>query len=184
MLGETSLNKTNDSDSWLTRRVQTEIKDLENQERSHPLVAIAGAVFLFLIVIYFISHQLSSTGFFTTKFGLFEIILLYGSLFEWIVVAILEALGRKNISRDIDAFGGIIFVVVGGIWLFFVFPFDFAYLGEMLPNFLRFSLQWISNDIGRIVIVLWIIVNGIAAVYYFAIRVSVRKEMKRGRLLD
>jgi hypothetical protein len=50
----------------------------------------------------------------------------------------LEVFGQKNLSRNIDAFGGIIFVTIGGIWLFWIFPFDFAYFGDVLPDFLRF----------------------------------------------
>jgi hypothetical protein len=87
----------------------------------------------------------------------------------------LEAFGRKNLSRDIDAFGGTIFVTIGGIWLFVVFPFEFAYFADVLPESLRFLVQWFSNDIARVLIVLWTIVNGAAAVYYGILRVSVRK---------
>jgi type IV secretory pathway VirB2 component (pilin) len=46
-----------------------------------------------------------------------------------------------------------------------VFPFEFAYVAEVLPDFLRFLVQWISNDIARVVMVLYIIVMGVAAVY-------------------
>jgi len=55
----------------------------------------------------------------------------------------LEAFGRKNLSRDIDAFGGIIFVTIGGVWLFVVFSFEFAYFADVLLGFLRFLVQWI-----------------------------------------
>lgn len=106
-------------------------------------------------------------------------LLLYGSLIEWIIVAVLEVFGRKNLSRDIDAFGGIIFVTIGGVWLFVVFPFEFAYFADVLPGFLRFLVQWVSNDIARVVIVLWIIVNLVAAVYYGILRVFVRKELSK-----
>jgi len=79
------------------------------------------------------------------------------------------------LSRDIDAFGGLVFVTIGAAWLFVVFPFDFAYFADVLPSFLRFLVQWISNDIARVVMVLWIIVNLVAAVYYAILRVFVRK---------
>ena len=161
--------------SWFSNRVEEEMKDLAIKARSHPHIAIAGAVVLTLIVLYLIAHQLSSTGFFTATFGTFEMLLLYGSLIEWIVVAYLETFGRKNLSRDIDAFGGIIFVTIGGAWLFVVFPFEFTYFADVLPNSLRFLLQWISNDIARVVLLLWIIVNLVAAVYYPILRLAVRK---------
>ncbi len=159
------MNETEATESWFSRRVEEELKDLASKARSHPRIAIAGAVVLTLIVLYLIAHQLSSTGFFTATFGTFEMLLLYGSLIEWIVVAALEAFGRKNLSRDIDAFGGIIFVTIGGAWLFVVFPFEFAYFADVLPDFLRFLVQWISNDIARVLMVLGIIVMAVAAVY-------------------
>jgi len=176
------LNETEATKSWVSRRVEEELNDLASKGRSHPRVAIAGAVGFTPIVLYLIAHQLSSTGFFTATFGTFEMLLLYGSLIEWIVVAVLEVFGRKNLSRDIDAFGGIIFVTIGGAWLFVVFPFEFAYFADVLPDFLRFLVRWISNDIARVVIVLWTIVNLGAAVYYGILRVFVRKARAKNRL--
>ncbi|MFX0198886.1 MAG: hypothetical protein ACFFCW_22425 [Candidatus Hodarchaeota archaeon] len=161
--------------SWFSSRVEKELKELANKARSHTHVAIAGAVFFILIVLYFIAHQLLSTGFFTAKFGPLEMLFLYGSLMEWIVIAILEAFGRKDLSRDIDAYGGIIFVTIGGAWLLVVFPFEFIYFANALPDSLRFLVQWISNDIARVIIVLWTIFHLFAAVYYGILRVSVRK---------
>jgi hypothetical protein len=173
------LNETVASESWLAKRVENQIKDLTSKKSSHPRIAIAGGVVFTLIVIYLFAHQLLSTGFFTATFGILEMILLYGSLIEWIVVATLEALDRKNISRDIDAFGGIIFVTIGGIWLLVVFPFEFSHFADILPDTIRFLVQWISNDIGRVVLVLWTIVNGVAAVYYGTLRVLVRRKLAR-----
>jgi hypothetical protein len=155
------------------------MKDLANKTRSHARPAIAFVVIFTLIVLYFIAHQLSTTGFFTATFGPLEMVLLYGSLIEWIIVAVLEVFGRKNLSRNIDAFGGIIFVTIGGVWLFVVFPFDFAYFADVLPDLLKFLVGWISNDIARVLLVLWIIVNLFAAVYYGILRVLVRKAQAR-----
>jgi hypothetical protein len=172
------LNETKGTESWISKRVEQELKDLANRESSNPLATIAFAVVFTLILLYFIAHQLLSTGFFNANFDVLAMLLLYGSLGEWIVVAVLEAIGRKNISRDIDAFGGIVFVVVSGLWLFVVFPFEFTYFANVLPESIRFLLQWISNDIGRVILVLWIIVNDVAAVYYGILRLNVRKAQK------
>jgi len=46
-----------------------------------------------------------------------------------------------------------------------VFPFKFTYFADVLPDFLRFLVQWISDDIARIVMLLYSIVMLIAAVY-------------------
>ena len=169
------MNETESNESWLSKRVEQELGDLSNKKSSNPLATIAFAGVFTLILLYLFAHQLLSTGFFNATFNVLAILLLYASLGEWIVVAVLETAGRKNISRDIDAFGGINFVVVSGVWLFAVFPFEFAYFANVLPESIRFLLQWISNDVGRGVLVLWIIMNAVAAVYYGILRVSVRK---------
>ena len=165
--------------SWFSRHVEKELKDLAIKARSASRVAIVGVVVFTLIVLYLFAHQLWSTGFFTATFGTLEMLLLYGSLIEWIVVAALEVFGRKNLSRDIDAFGGIIFVTIGGAWLFVVFPFEFTHFADVLPDFLRFLVQWISNDIARVLMMLWIIVNLVAAIYYGILRMFVRKAQAR-----
>ncbi len=169
------MNEAKGTKSWLTKRVDQELKDLSNKEPSNPLATIAFALAFTIILLYLIAHQLLSTGFLITNFDVLAMVFLYGSLIEWIVVAVLESVGHKNISRDIDAFGGIIFVVIGGLWLFVVFPFEFTYFANVLPESIRFLLQWISNDVARVILVLWIVVNTIAAVYYGILRVSVRK---------
>jgi len=118
-----------------------------------------------------------STGFFTATFGTLEIILFYGSLIGWIFTGALEGSGRKNLSRDFDAFGGVYFVTFCIGWLFMVFPFDFTYFADVLPEFLRFLVQWISNDIARVVMVLLIILYLCLAVYSTITRVLVRKAL-------
>jgi hypothetical protein len=115
-------------------------------------------------VLYFVAHQTWSTGFFTPKFGTLEMIMLYGSLIVWIVIAALEGVGQRFLSRLFDVFGGLIFAAVGIAWLFVVFPFEFAYFADVLPDFFRFLLQWISNDIARVLMVLGIIVTLVLAV--------------------
>jgi len=107
-----------------------------------------------------------STGFFTEAFGTIEMIMLYGSWISWIITSGLEGvLGQRFLSRLFDTFGGIIFIAIATAWLTVVFPFDFAYFANVLPEFLRFLLQWISNDIARVLMVLYAIAMAIAAIY-------------------
>jgi len=131
---------------------------------------IAGIGFFFvgsvLMVLYLAAHQIWSTGFFTAKFATIEMTMLYGSWIAWIITSGLEGiLGQRLLSRLFDTFGGIIFIAVATAWLLVVFPFEFAYFGDVLPRSLRFLVQWISNDIARVVMVLYVIGMGIAAVY-------------------
>ena len=58
------------------------------------------------------THQIWSTGFFTSTFGTIEMIMLYGSWIAWIITAGLEGvLGQRLLSRLFDTFGGIIFIL-------------------------------------------------------------------------
>jgi hypothetical protein len=73
-------------------------------------------------------------------------------------------------------------VTIAVIWLFVVFPFDFTYFADVLPDFLRFLLQWISNDIARVPMVLVIIVAPVMAIYYAIMYVFVRRELSKPTL--
>ena len=75
------------------------------------------------------------------------------------------ALGQRLLSRLFDTLGGLIFAAFATAWLVVVFPFEFEYFAEVLPDFLRLFVQWISNDIALVVLVLGIIWHLGAAVY-------------------
>ena len=70
---------------------------------------------------------------------------------------------KKGFSRNI--FGGIIFAAISLAWLVVVFPFEFVYFADVLPDSLKFLVQWISNDIARVLMGLDVIVLLGAAVY-------------------
>ncbi|MFX0086526.1 MAG: hypothetical protein ACFFAU_12720 [Candidatus Hodarchaeota archaeon] len=140
---------------------------------------IAASIFLIvvngLIGLYFIVHQIGSTGFFTSKFSIFEMVMLYGTLLYWITTSLLILLGQKHPSRDLDSYGGLFFATFAIAWLFIVFPFEFTYFADALPDFLRFFLQWISNEIALVILVLLFIAHLILAVYSLILRLYVRK---------
>jgi hypothetical protein len=158
------LTKTEPKEYWFSRGKAEADKGIPKKER------VVGIGFFFagsvLMILYLAAHQIWSTGFFTKAFGTTEMIMLYGSWISWIITSGLEGvLGKRFLSRLFDTFGGIIFIAVATVWLAVVFPFDFTYFANVLPGFLRFLLQWISNDIARILMVLYAIAMGIAAVY-------------------
>ena len=158
------MTHTKTTENWFSRAKAEADKGIPKNER------IAGIIFFFagsvLMVFYLAAHQIWSTGFFTEIFATVELIMLYGSWVAWIITSGLEGvLGQRLLSRLFDAFGGIIFIVVATAWLLVVFPFEFTYFADVLPDFLRFLLQWISNDIARVIMVLYTIAMGIAAVY-------------------
>ena len=158
------MSKTEPDENWFLRGKAEADKGIPRNER------IAGIGFFFagsvLVILYLSAHHIWSTGFFTAAFGATEMIMLYGSWIAWIITSGLEGvLGQRLLSRLFDTFGGIIFIALATAWLTVVFPFDFTYFADVLPDFLRFLLQWISNDIARVIMVLYAIAMGIAAVY-------------------
>ncbi len=175
------MSGTEATNNWFARRAEAEAKKdvIPYSERVGNIVGVAIGL---LIVWYFVAHQTGSTGFFTSKFATLEMLLFYGSLTQGIVSTALKGLfGRKNLVRLFDVFGAIL-VTVAIAWLFMVFPFDFAYLADVLPSFLRFLLQWISNDIARVLMVLGIIAAPIMAIYTALFYVLVRRELRKPTL--
>ncbi len=170
-------------ESWFSRGKAEAEKGIPYSQR---VVGIAIVVFSVLMVLYFVAHQMRSTGFFTATFGTLEMLLLYGLLILGIISAGLEGvLGRRLLSRLFDVFGGLIFSTVCITWLLVVFPFEFAYFADVLPDSLRFLVQWISNDIARVLMVLGIIVHLGAAVYCpIAYKFVGKKRSKSEKISD
>jgi hypothetical protein len=172
------LTETEVTKNWFARRAEAEAKKdiIPFSERVGSLV---GVVIGLLVVWYFVAHQTGSTGFFTSEFGALEALLFYGSILFGIISAALRGLlGRKNFARLFDIFEAV-FAAVAIAWLFMVFPFEFAYFAVVLPDFLRFLVQWISNDIARVLMVLGIIVTLVMAIYTAIIYVLVRRELSK-----
>ena len=152
-----------------------------------PSADIAASIFLLVVNgslgLYFIAHQTSSTRFFTSKFSRFEMVMLYGILIYWITTSVLILLGQKNPSRDLDSFGGLFFATFAIAWLFFVFPFNFTHYADVWqPEFLKFLVQWISNGIARVILVLLFTVHLVFAIYALIQRLYVRKARAQRKL--
>jgi hypothetical protein len=136
---------------------------------------IIGIFCVLILLAFFISHQTSSTGFFTPKFGSLEKFLFYGSLSFGIITSIGKiVVGRKNPIRPLDAFGAV-FSGIALLWLLNVFPFDFSHLSDILPDSLRAIVMWISNDIAKMLMIFGVIVSLIVAVYTIALYISIRQ---------
>lgn len=115
---------------------------------------IVGIFVILLIAAFFVYHQTTDTGFMTSKFGLAEAFLFYGSFTLSIVSAGARAIiGRRDTARPFELASNV-FGAIAAIWFLVVFPFNFAHLADPLPSFLRFTLRWISNSIGWVFILL------------------------------
>ena len=134
------LTKNKSAQNWFSRGKEDADRGIPRNERIVGVgVFFAGSVF---VLFYLGFHQFWSTGFFTSAFGIMEMIMLYGSWICWIITSGLEGVfGQRLLSRLFDTFGGIIFIVLATAWLFVVFPFEFTYFANVLPSFLRFLVQ-------------------------------------------
>ena len=162
---------------WFSKMVEEELENYDELSVEDRVISVAFVMFFPLIVIYFAAHQMFSTGFFTATFGTLEMVLLYGTLIYWIFTCAVLLLELKDLSRNVDSFGGLIFAVVGFAWLSIVFPFDFTYFANVLPENLRFLVQWISDGTARVALVLAFILHSILAIVSGIQRVMVRKEL-------
>jgi hypothetical protein len=157
----------------ISKTAEREIGDeIESDDRSSSVAII---VFCGVLGLYFLAHQIWSTGFYTEKFGTLEMIMLYGPLVFWIATSTFILVGWKNPSRNLDSFGGLFFATFCIIWLLVVFPFEFTHFADVLPGSLRFLLGWISDDVARVIMVLEILVHLIFGVYSFILRIFVYK---------
>lgn len=168
--GGNTANGIEATGSWFSRLVKKEVEYADPYEDRGLSIAIV--VVGVLVGSYFIAHQVRSTAFFTAAFGSLEIVLLYGTLLFWIATCALIIVGQKNRSRDLDL-GGLFFATAAFAWLLVAFPFDFAHLADVAPDSLRFLVQWVSNDVVRVLIALSLILHLGLAVFSAVLRVSV-----------
>lgn len=167
-----------ETENWFSRAKAEAKKPLPRNER---VFGIAIVVFCVLMIIFFVSHQIQTTGFFTIKFGALEMLLFYGFWIFWITTAGLEAiLSQRLLSRIVDAFGGLIFATISIALLLVIFPFEFTHLSDILPESIRFLVTWISNDIARVIMVLLVIAHLATAIYSpFAYKFADKKRFNR-----
>ena len=171
------ISKLESIKNHLSKTAKEEIGDeIESNDKiaSIFLIVVNGLFGLYLIV-----HHTGSTGFFTPKFSTLEVIMLYGIFIYWIITSVLILIGQKHPSRDLDSYGGLFFATFAIGWLIVIFPFEFTHFSDLLPDVLRFLVQWISNEIALVLLILLFIIHLILAVYSLILRLYVRKARKK-----
>lgn len=122
-----------------------------------------------LVGAFFVTHQASSTGFFTSHFGLVEAILLYGAILSGLVPPLLGAMHLTKRSELSYLLITSVFWTAAAAWLYLAFPFDFSHITAVVPSFLSFLLSWITNSIGRIIVGV-ALVGAFAFIPFFALQ--------------
>ncbi len=144
-----------------TAVAKTDNEILTTPQRWVELLAVAAMLLLFGFFVY---HQVANTGFFTAKFGALEMLCLYGPILFSLAAPVARALnGRRNPARPLEIAMNL-FMAIGSLWLLIVFPFNFSHLADVLPAAIRFVISWITNDIGKIILILQVIAGLITAI--------------------
>jgi len=152
---------------------KTDNETLTPTQRWTGLLVIVG---MLLLAGFFAYHQFTNTGFFTAKFGSLEMLCLYGPILVSFAAPIARAMsGRQNPGRPFDAATNLS-LAAGSLWLWIVFPFNFAHLGDVFPNALRFATSWITNDIGKLLLLLQAIIGPITALLTILKYLSIRRQ--------
>lgn len=139
---------------------KTDKEVLTTAQRWGELISVVPMLLLFGFFAY---HQIANTGFFTAKFGALEIFCLYGPILVSLAASGVRALnGHRNPARPFDV-ATYLFLAIAALWFLLVFPFNFSHLADALPGAFHFVISWITNDIGKVFLILQVIIGPISA---------------------
>lgn len=140
-----------------------------------------GAEFILVTIMlllfgFFAYHQFSGTGFMTAGFGPIESVALYGPILVSLAAPVVRALnGSRNSGRPFEI-ATHLSLMMGSFWLVRIFPFDFSHLGDVMPTVVRLFFSWMTNDIGRLILILQVLLSPLSAVATALIYFSVRRR--------
>jgi hypothetical protein len=138
---------------------------------------VVALVFTSSLLWFFVAHKLEDTGFYTDEFGMLEMALLFSAGgFAVALAALRIIIRRRNVLRPLDVAHFALFVIAHAV-LLARFPFDFGYVADALPSFLQWTVDWMNDTIGAIILALGI-VGGIAGAFVTLLTyLGVREEL-------
>ena len=137
--------------------------DRENLSLAQRLGELAVIAALIALAGFFGLHQSARTGFFTAGFGPLAALCLYGPIVIALAPPALRALtGRRGPARLPEAAANLS-LALGTLYLLIAFPLDFTRLGDVLPTSLRFLLAWLTDGLGRVVMIFQVTLMFISA---------------------
>ena len=165
-------------ESWFTSRIRMHVRK-DRLKFSERVSEFIGAFLMLLAALFFILHQILSTGFFTPRFGSLEAFLFYLPMLIGITSCIVRGvIGRRNAVRPLDVAGNIACFIAAS-WLLIVFPFNFSHLADILPNSFKFLLAWFSDDFGKIILAIAGVAGFFNAIYSSILYLFVRRELSK-----
>ena len=165
-------------ESWFTSRIRTHARK-DRLNFSERISEFIGAFLMLLAAFFFISHQILSTGFFTSRFGSLEVFLFYLPILLGVTAHMVRGvIGRRNAVRPLDVAGSIAWFIAAS-WLLIVFPFDFSHLADIIPSSFKFLLAWFSDDFGKIILAIAGVAGFFNAIYSSILYLFVRRELSK-----
>jgi len=131
------------------------------------------------VTLYLVSSQFDKTGFFTSFFGNLETFLFYLPVPLGMAACFIRLFaGRKNPARPLVSIDAAV-TGIACLWFYAVFPFNFARLGDLLPNQVQFLADWIPNYLARAVFLIGGFASLFNTIYTPMIYLVVRAEYSR-----
>lgn len=167
--------------SWLQKLGKREARK-DRIVGSNLFGEIVAALFISTLLWFFIAHKLEETGFYTDDFGALEMSLMYSSGAFAVLLAVLRILvRRRNILRPLDVASFLLFSIAHAV-LLISFPFNFDHVTAVLPGALEWTVGWISEPIGKLLLALGLVGGLIGAVFTLLIYLGARKELSEAPL--
>jgi len=136
---------------------------------------VVGIVITGIVIAFFVIHQTRPTGFFTDEFGSFQAWLFYLILVLGVVPMLVRLVtSRRNQARLSEVVSMAVFFF-GGLYLWLLWPFDFAHFAEPLPRALEPALDWVTDAIARWVMGVGVVASAVFAPYTLMLYAAVRK---------
>jgi hypothetical protein len=176
MTTKLTLSAYGNGGSWFLRLAEKAAKNdaLKMSDRGGEVAAVVA---LLLMTGFFVYHQISQTGFFTSDFGLRETVLFYAPVPTGIATSLLKAAtGRKNVARPVEMVSSAL-MMIAGFWLFTIYPFEASHLGDALPLSLGFLLSWIPNTVLKALLLLVGVVSAARLIYLPVAYLLIRRDL-------
>jgi uncharacterized integral membrane protein len=153
-----------------------EKKEIEILSPAQRWTGIFTDILMLLLLAFFLYHQWKNTGFFTDKFGWMEMLALYLPILISLGPPIQRLLqGRRNPARPLEVVTDLS-LAIGSLWLWTHFPFNFAHLADPFPVSMRFAFAWLTNNIGRLILLLQFVIGLLSSVTTMASYLSARRK--------
>ena len=138
-----------------------------------------GLALMCIALWFFAAHTLRETGFYTDDFGTAEMFALYSAgVFAVFVAALRIAVRRHNVVRPLEA-ASMAYLAGAHAVLLASFPFEFEHVSAVMPGALEWTVSWISNTFGKVILAIGIPAGLLGAALVTLLYFSVRRELGR-----